>query len=52
MTVVWYVAVSLCVALGTVPSSNIQKGLLPFEAGGSTGEEVSSTGCKLLSWRY
>ena len=44
--------VSLCVALGTIPSSNVLKGLLPFEAGGSTGEEVSSTGFKLLSWHY
>jgi len=31
------------VSLGTVPSSDVLKGLLPFEAGGSTGEEVGET---------
>jgi len=37
------VSLYAAVSLGTVPSSDVLKGLLPFETGGSTGEEVGET---------
>jgi len=37
------VSLYVAVSLGTVPSSDVLKGLLPFETGGSTGEEVGES---------